>query len=351
MASTGDDRYGGDGRLPSRHTLPPPVASISLPVHRVPRGWRAAQGVGVTLTLALLIALVTRPTAALHVLWDMAVPLLPATFLVNPLLWRSVCPLATLNALTGTRVGRRELDVRPARGAWVAGVALLALLVPARRFLLNANGPALAATIAAVAVLAVGAGLAFSRRAGVCNALCPVLPVEKLYGQAPLLSMRGVRCTDCSVCTRIGCIDLAGTKTVAQTLGPARRGDEWVTTTFGVFAAAFPGFVVAYFTLPDGGLATAPAVYAHVAGNALASYTLVAVATLAFGAGAATILPMLGGAAFVLYYGFAALGLARAYGAGAAGVVAVRSIALALAVVWLWRALRRRPTARPAAAA
>ncbi len=46
-------------------------------------------------------------------------------------------------------------------------------LVPTRRFLLNQQGASLSATVALVALLSLGSGFIFSRRAGFCNSLCP----------------------------------------------------------------------------------------------------------------------------------------------------------------------------------
>ena len=54
---------------------------------------------GLVLTLALLAGLMVAPDTATLLLWDGAIPLLPAVFLINPGLWRNVCPLATLNLL------------------------------------------------------------------------------------------------------------------------------------------------------------------------------------------------------------------------------------------------------------
>lgn len=315
------------------------VAPLSLNPASSPL-WRWAQASGVVLTLVLLAGLISRPATTLHVLWDMVIPILPAVFLVNPLLWRNVCPLATLNSLTGRSVGSRSLGSDLAGWAWVAGIVLLALLVPARRFLFNVNGLVLAATIVAVALLAVVAGLLFARRAGFCNALCPVLPVEKLYGQAPLLRVANPRCTDCSLCTPIGCIDLANSKTIPQTVGPARRDTGWVTTPFGAFAAAFPGFIVGYFTLENGDVGMALPVYTHVALAALISFALVAVITFVARLKAKLMFPVLGAMAFALYYWFAAPPLAAAYGIAVVGVP-LRIAALLLAGVWLGRTLRQ----------
>jgi len=279
----------------------------------------------------------------------MVVPLLPAVFLVNPLLWRNVCPLATLNALTGERVGMRKLGLARVQTAWGLGILLLAVLVPARRFLFNTSGPALALTIVAVALLALGTGLVFARRAGFCNALCPVLPVEKLYGQAPLVPMSNARCTDCSLCTPVGCIDLASTKVLPQTVGPARRDAGWVSTPFGIFAASFPGFIAGYFTLGNGALDTAASVYGHVATYAIVSYLLVAAAAYLLRASAKALFPVLGGSAFILYYWYSAPPLAEAYGAPRLGPLVIRVAAAVLLMSWWARIMRRRrPVRRPA---
>lgn len=309
----------------------------ALPMRAASSLWIIAQRAALGLTLLLIGALVLSPRPALHVLWDMVIPLLPAAFLVNPLLWRNVCPLATLNSLTGS-VGQRSLGARSARVAWTSGIVLLFVMVPARRFLFNTNGAALAITIGVVVLLALVAGLFYSRRAGFCSGVCPVLPVEKLYGQSPLLEIGNPRCADCSLCAPIGCIDLANTKTVAQTIGPARRNAAWVATPFGAFAACFPGFIAGYFTLEDGVLSTAVATYAHVAVYALLSYALVAACSFASKNASRAWLMFLGGTSFALYYWYVAPTVGAAYGGGA---IIVRALAASLLAIWLWRWWRR----------
>ena len=98
------------------------VTSAAAPAVPPSRLWRAAQGVGLLLTAALLTGLLTRPQPSLHVLWDMVIPLLPATFLLSPMLWRNVCLLATLNQLTGRGRGAR-LRGDALEWAWVIGIA------------------------------------------------------------------------------------------------------------------------------------------------------------------------------------------------------------------------------------
>jgi hypothetical protein len=226
------------------------------------------------------------------------------------------------------------------------GLVLLFLLVPARRFLFNTNGIALGATIIAVSLLALVGGAIFSRRAGFCNAICPVLPVEKLYGQSPLVRIGSARCADCSLCTPSGCIDLAATKTVAQTLGPRRRDGRWLLTPFGVFAASFPGFIVAFSSLQNGTLATAPAVYAYILAYSVASYLTVAIATGVTRWRMNRVMPLLGAMAFFVYYWFGAPVVAAAYGAPTFGIIVIKAGATLLLAVWLARLPRKRGLAQ-----
>lgn len=306
---------------------------------RIPRPvWTVAQVVGVGLTVALLYGLLRYPEGTLHLLWDMVIPLLPAVFLINPMLWRNACPLATLNQWTGRRQAP-PLDRDLLRGAWAVGIVLLAVLVPARRFLFNTDGTALAATIAAVGGLAMVTGLRFPRRAGFCNSLCPVLPVEKLYGQAPLVAMGGPRCVACDLCTPAGCIDLAGAKSARQSV-TGTRGLGWLVSPFGIFAAAFPGFIVGYFTTENTGFGAAAGVYLHILAWAAGSYLVAAGLALVLRPAVPTALLLLGAASVSLYYWLVAPGLAAAYGAPDTGPAVVRVAALALVMTWLWRAVR-----------
>lgn len=317
------------------------MTSVALPTAPGRPYWRAAQILGVILTLVLLAALWRAPQLTLRVLWDMVIPLLPAVFLVNPLIWRNVCPLATLNDATGSRPGRRAMETGMMRAGWIVGIVLLFVMVPARRFLFNENGLALAVTIIAVALLALIAGLLFARRAGFCSSICPVLPVEKLYGQVPLLPMSGARCDQCTMCTPVGCIDLAATKTVAQTIGPLRRDNRWLRTGFGAFAAAFPGFVIGYFTAENGDLSTAGAVYLRVLGLAAVSYGIVAVLATVLRLKSAVAMPLLGGVALGLYYWYATPKLVTAYGAPDVSTVVLRVLIGVTLAFWLRGVLRR----------
>ncbi|MBT8337353.1 MAG: hypothetical protein KJO11_12170, partial [Gemmatimonadetes bacterium] len=131
--------------------------------------------------------------------------------------------------------------------AGAAGIPPLVALVAWRGAGLEEWAAATGLLLAGLVVVAVVAGRRGVRRAGFCNRLCPLLPVERLYGMQPLVRIADDRCPQCSGCTPRGCLDLSTRTAVPQLLGPRREGTRWLATPFGGFAAAFPGFIVAYF--------------------------------------------------------------------------------------------------------
>ncbi len=324
------------------------MASTHVLVHDPRRAalWSVARWTALATVPALLAWMILAPEAALTALWYVAIPVLPATFFVNTILWRGVCPLATLNEW-GNRLGRPQApSARTVAVLSVAGLILFHLMVPARRFLFNEHGPALAATVAAVGVLALVLGALFAVRSAFCNALCPVLPVELLYGQAPLVRMTRGRCETCTTCTPRGCLDLAQGRAFTQVIGPSRRSAAWLARPYGIFIAALPGFIVGYSLLGNGPLATAPAVYATTLGWSLASVAVVTGLVLTLRLDTRVAYPLLAGAAGLLYYWFAGPTMARELGAGELLSLAVRGVGMGVVALWLVRALATR-SSRP----
>jgi hypothetical protein len=185
------------------------------------------------------------------------------------------------------------------------------------------------------------AGRWFEAKAGFCNLLCPILPVERLYGQHPLIEVSNPRCTSCSVCTPRGCIDLAGLKAVPQLLGPRRRSTHWMLTAFGLFALAFPAFVAAYFTVPTTPVPSVAAVYGHVFGWSGGGAVVAAGIVAGLRLPSRVALVLLAAAAAGTYYWFVvplSLGIFGVHGVGA--LMLVRMPILVLIGWWAARGLR-----------
>jgi hypothetical protein len=330
--------------------------------------WRVLQAAALLGLLGAVVALAAAPALGLRVVWSAAVPALPAVFLLGPALWRNICPLATLGTGTtpatplttsewrarlmatstlpvpsGPAPGTRTLPTvhasagqRGRRGAIAranaAGIVLLLALLPARRLLLNESAPATLLLLVIAALTAWALGRRGERKAGFCNALCPVLPVERLYGQSPMVLPDNPRCQPCTVCTTRGCLDLAGRKAVAQVLGPGRRTRAWLRAPFGAFAASFPGLVLAYGLVPV--LSANPIeTVALFLGLGAASW-LVVLAAAAAGLPSGTLVPACAAVAAAAYYWFAGPDLGRAWGIPALGE-AIRVAGLGMVGLWV----------------
>jgi len=323
--------------------------------------WLIAQGVALAATVGVILGLFVEPDPTLAYLWGLIIPLVPASLLVSPMLWRNVCPLATLNKLPGGIGGKGQIGARGLARLNVVGMILLGVLVTLRHVTFNgfnpSDGPALGVVIALVAVAALVLGLRYAVKIGFCNSLCPVLPVERLYGQSPLLEVNNPRCPECSTCTAQGCIDLGAEVSIPQVIGKqARSSTRWVLTGYGIFAASFPGFVLGYYLAADGALDTTPQVFLVVGRWSLGSYLLVAILARLSKAPARRFMPALAGAAAGIYYWFAGPILSRTLGIdGAADVgasaaaIVIRAAAFALIAWWLWRAYGQQRASAPAA--
>ena len=314
------------------------MATAANAVPRAAGTWKLAQFSGVVLTAVLLAGLLREPELTLKILWNAVVPLLPAVFLLQPEIWRNACPLATLNVVSGRRVGKRTIGPEAARWFGAIGIVLLFVMVPARRFLFNTNGTVLAITIVAVAVLALVMGLVFDMKAGFCNALCPVLPVERLYGQRPLIKTPNAHCAPCTLCTRKGCLDLAPTKSIEQTLGKKSGPASWLLTPYGIFAAAFPGFVIGYYSTSDVALSAAGSVYGIVGIWMLGSYVLIGALALVLRVPGSVATIPIAAVSIGLYYWFAAPVVTDALALAEWMSPAIRVVALGLVAAWVWQA-------------
>jgi len=309
--------------------------------------WLVAKWVALVVTVAAIVSLGAWPEASSQVLWYAIVPILPATFLVNVELWRNVCPLATLNMLARPWSRARRLEPNLARVTQSVGIGIFFLAVPARRFLLNENGAVAGMVIAALAVVALVAGFFFDRKAGFCNAFCPVLPVERLYGQRPLLPIENSRCTPCSGCTRTGCLDLDLEQSALRALGTPTESRRWTFTPFGAFALAFPGFVLGYFLIGDVALTEALAVYAEITAWSIGSWVLLAAIFTLLKTPSSTALLWLAGLAVGLYYWYTPPSIATAFDLPVLSVTLMRVVTLGLVAVWLVRAVRGVGDGRP----
>ena len=208
--------------------------------------WRVAQVLSWSAGMFVWGALLLKPELGLHLLWNVLIPVVPALLVLAPGVWRNVCPLGSMSLAPQHFGLSQHKQVSPAwRGRlYLGALVLLLVVVPLRKVLLDANAPLLAAILGAVGLLAIGMGLVFTQKSGWCSSLCPVYPVELLYGSHPVVSVRNAHCPHCSQC-----VSPCSESTVGLT--PRTAVDTALGRFVGVvLTGCFPGFVWGWYNVP-----------------------------------------------------------------------------------------------------
>ena len=208
--------------------------------------WRLVQTLVWAAGMFIWAALIVKPQLGLHLLWNVLIPIAPALLVLAPGIWRNVCPLGSMSLAPHHFGFSQNKKVSPLwRGRlYVAAFILLIVVVPFRKVALDTNGPLLAAILAAVGLLAIGLGFIFNWKSAWCSSLCPVYPVELLYGSKPLLTVPNTHCPRCSCCTAPCSESTAG-------LTPSTAINTDLGRYLGiVLTGCFPGFVWGWYNVP-----------------------------------------------------------------------------------------------------
>lgn len=189
------------------------------------------------------------PDLGLFIFWGFLIPLLPLIFFLAPGLWRNVCPMATLNQLPRLGGFTRALTLPNwlKEYSYLIGIGLFMAIVPARKALFNHDGPALGILMAGALGTAFLMGTVFKGKSGWCSSLCPLLPVQRIYGQTPFVTVRNSHCQPCLGCTK-NCYDF---NPAVAYVADMHDDDPHYTNYRKLFAGAFPGLIVAFYQLPN----------------------------------------------------------------------------------------------------
>ena len=210
-------------------------------------GWRMVQ-ILIWLTGAtIFVSLILFPQTGIHLFWDILIPIAPLLLVVAIGVWRNICPMAT-NSLFARYTGfSKRIKMTTRQSSMLNLVAILALLiiVPLRHALFNVNGLATALLISSLGLIAIVTGFFFEWKSVWCSGLCPVHPVEKLYGLNNRLAIANAHCDLCHRCvtpcpdSTPGIHPLSLKKTNVQKISGF------------LMAGGFPGFVWGWFQVPD----------------------------------------------------------------------------------------------------
>ena len=92
------------------------------------------------------------------------------------------------------------------RHAYVFAAGALFVLVPTRKAFFNGSGWGSALLLAVALVGPFTGGVLLRGKSGWCASICPLLPVQRLYGQTPFKLVRNSHCEPCIGCT-VHCYD------------------------------------------------------------------------------------------------------------------------------------------------
>jgi NADPH-dependent 2,4-dienoyl-CoA reductase/sulfur reductase-like enzyme/ferredoxin len=191
--------------------------------------------------------LLMRPEQGLQLFWRVIVPSLPLAFAVAPGLWRNVCPMAFANQLPRTLGASLDWTLPQFLRVWCYAIStgLFIALVALRGPLLDHRGDLVALMIAAALALALAGGLLFKGRSGWCGTFCPLAPIQKVHGQAPIAVVPNAYCPTCIGCQK-NCYDF---NPRAAIFGDLYDRDERHAGQRRFFVAMLPGLILAYYTL------------------------------------------------------------------------------------------------------
>jgi NADPH-dependent 2,4-dienoyl-CoA reductase/sulfur reductase-like enzyme/ferredoxin len=213
---------------------------------RVPMAvWFAARTLVLAVTLGLAATLLWQPALGLTLFWGLAIPVVPALLVIAPGLWRQVCPMATLNQLPRLAgFGRaRELPAALKASAFGIAVALFVAAVALRVPLLNHSGGVVATGIVLALALAFTGGSLFKGRSGWCGTFCPLAPIQRTYGQAPLIVVKNGYCNPCVGCQK-SCYDF---NPRAAVFSDIYDEDPRHAAQRRLFMGLLPGLILGYF--------------------------------------------------------------------------------------------------------
>ena len=209
--------------------------------------WRIVQTLVWLVGLTIFICLIFFPSLGLLLFWNILIPVAPALLVVATGLWRNVCPLATTTLFPRhlNLSKKQKMPVVVQARLQLLATILLFIIVPLRHAVFNTNGMATAILLSVSIVIGVTMGFFYDWKSAWCSTLCPIHPVEKLYGGKTVFSFPNAHCEQCVNCS-VPCPD--------STPGfhPAIATKTNYHKISGILIiGALPGFIWGWFHVPD----------------------------------------------------------------------------------------------------
>lgn len=209
--------------------------------------WRVVQSSIWLVGVIILFNLLFYPTLGIHLFWNILIPIAPLLLVVAVGVWRNICPLAS-TALFPRHMElskRKKLSVEQTGKFNLIAVIALFVIVPFRHAIFDMNGPATAILIIAIGLIAVASSFFYEWKSAWCSGLCPVHPVEKLYGLKNKLSLPNAHCNECHRCVTPCPDSTPGINPLSS------KKTSYHKIAGFLMVGAFPGFIWGWFQVPD----------------------------------------------------------------------------------------------------
>jgi nitrite reductase (NADH) large subunit len=323
-----------------RPGLPMFPAYTEMP-RRIPiPAWHAIRIASVLAYLALCVSLFIAPSGGQFAFFKVIVPLLPILFFTAPGLWRNICPLAASNQAPRVLGFTRALTVPDWLKKYGALISIVLFfgITSTRIAFFNSNGAGLSILLLLTIVNAFIAGLSFKGKSGWCSSICPLLPLQRVYGQTPFANVPNSHCQPCVGCTK-NCYDFR--PSVAYQADLHDPDPSW-TAPRKLFVSALPGYILGFFLLVDHPGLALPEVYLRLAMFFLASVGLFYALQAMLSISTTLLVALWASIAINIFYWFSGITLAESFHQ-ITGVEAlwlrwpIRAIVLVLSLFWIVR--------------
>jgi NADPH-dependent 2,4-dienoyl-CoA reductase/sulfur reductase-like enzyme/ferredoxin len=320
-----------------RPALPPFPNYTQIPSLISVRAWWLIRAAVLAVTLSVVALLWVDPPVGLRIFWGVAIPLLPIFFFLAPGVWRNICPLASSNQLPRALKWTRAMTPPQwlKRSSYAISISFFVLFVSLRKLGLQTSGLWTGALLLAVIASAFTGGMIFKGKSGWCSSICPLLPVQRVYGQTPFLLVANTHCQPCVGCTK-NCYDF--NPKVAY-LADLHAESSW-SAGRKYFIAAFPGLILGFFKVPSVPVASVGLIYGELALYVAASLAVFFLLDSFIGVSTHKLTTLYAVAALNIFYWFAFPVMVKAVSGSVSPVPltwAARAAVLALSAVWVVR--------------
>ena len=222
------------------------------------------------------------------------------------------------------------------RYGYLVSITLFVLFITMRKVGLQTNGPLSGLMLLFALASGFTGGMFLKGKSGWCSSICPLLPVQRIYGQTPFALVGNSHCQPCVGCTK-NCYDF--NPKVAYLADLNDEDSSW-SAGRKFFVALFPGLVLGFFEVSNVPKVSVPSLYGQ-----LALYVGVSVASFFLLDAFAPVTPhklttLYGATALNIFYWFAFPTIFKAFASSsspAALTWAARAVVFGLTVTWVVR--------------